>query len=209
MICRSSAVMKKHYDNEHKFEQVSSREVCYHWRRGNCTKTNCRYAHVGYQTNKESLSTNKSTTRVPACKNGPSCDWLKKGSCSYFHTKVGVQRPWVSKRQDQGAGQVESRGQGCRQEDRGLGGRQEGRGQGGRQEGRGHGGRQESRDQGGRQDQLHPTKNLIQPDRLKCRFDGRCERIPNCPFIHSLEDFPLLQRGRTQGARCNPTQRRS
>ena len=95
---------------------------------------------------------------------------------------------------------MQGRGQGGRQEDRDLGSHQEVRGEGGRKEGRG---------QEGRQDQQQPIRNLFQPNRLKCRFDGRCKGIPNCPFIHSLEDFPLLQRRRTQRDSTNPTQRRN
>ena len=168
-------------------EVVKSKEVCFHWRRGHCSKgDSCRFSHVGHQ--KDNIT--GTTKRTPACSNGSGCEWLKKGSCSFFHPRVGVQRPWVSK-------EGGSRAQGDRQESRSQGGRQEMRGQGGR----GQGGHQADRGQGGRQEdrsQEQPTRNLIQPDRLKCRFDGRCERIPNCPFIHSLEDFPLLQGRRTQ-----------
>ena len=190
-------------------EVVKSKEVCFHWRRGHCSKGDrCRFSHVGHQ-NKD---TTKTAKRTPACSNGSACQWLKTGSCSFFHPSIGVQRPWVSKdRESRAQGdRQEARGQGDRQETRGQGGRQEARGQGGRQEGRGQGGRQEGRSQGGRQENRgqggrqedrspqQPTRNLIQPDRLKCRFDGRCERIQNCPFLHSLEDFPLLQGRRTQ-----------
>ena len=176
MICRSSALVKKHYDNEHKFQQVSSREVCYHWRRGNCSRVNCRYAHVGHQANRESTSTRKSTTRVPACKNGITCDWLKKGSCSYFHARVGVQRPWISRGKDQGQGQGER-------------GRKEGQARQVNQARQGG--------QAGKDDVGH----------LPCKFDGRCERIPNCPYIHSLQDFPLLRR-RGQVTKQNRNQMR-
>ena len=41
----------------------------------------------------------------------------------------------------------------------------------------------------------------------QCQFDGRCERIPNCPYIHSLEDFPILK-GRTQPVRRIPNNQR-
>ena len=81
------------------------------------------------------------------------------------------------------------------EEARRPGGWQESRRPGGWQEARGHGGRQEARGQGGRQ-------QGYQSDREMCRFDGRCERIPNCPYIHSLEDFPPLIR-RKQVTRRN------
>ena len=101
MICSSSDFVKKQYNNEHKLQPDVSREVWYHWRRGNCTRVNCRFAHVGHQKNSESTSTRKSTTKIPGCKNGLTCDWLKKGNCSYFHANVGVQRPWVTKKKEQ------------------------------------------------------------------------------------------------------------
>ena len=126
-VFQSSNAVKKHEDKEHPMEVVKSKEVCFHWRRGHCSKGDrCRFSHVGHQ-NKD---TTKTTKRTPACSNGSACEWLKKGSCSFFHPRVGVQRPWVSK--DRG-----SRAQGDRQEGRSQGGRQEIRGQGGRQEGRG------------------------------------------------------------------------
>ena len=85
MIFKTSASMKKHYRNEHKFEQVSSREVCYHWRRGNCTRVNCRYAYFGHQDSNKSTITRTNNTRVPACRNESLCHWLQKGNYSYFH----------------------------------------------------------------------------------------------------------------------------
>ena len=98
-------------------------------------------------------------------------------------------------------GQQESRAPGGRQEGRAWGGhqgirasggRQVNRVSGGRQVNRVSGGRQESRAQGGRQE-TRLQQTMVQPDREQCRFYGRCERIPNCPFIHSMEDFPPLQ----------------
>ena len=74
--------LKKHQNKEHKMEQVKSRVVCKHWRRGHCLKgDSCGYSHVGQQNN-SSLNTSKTSTRVPACKNGPRCEWLSKGTCS-------------------------------------------------------------------------------------------------------------------------------
>ena len=46
-------------------------------------------------------------------------------------------------------------------------------------------------------------------NRDKCKFDGRCERILNCPFIHSLEDFPLLQGRNNPIVRNNTNLRRN
>ena len=54
----------------------------------------CNFAHVGHQQSRELRSTREKTTRVPACKHGSNCDWLRRGVCSYFHRGVGVQKPW-------------------------------------------------------------------------------------------------------------------
>ena len=180
---------------------VRSKEVCHHWRRGHCEKgERCLFSHVGHQNNPAAPK----KAKVPVCSNGSDCDWLRKGICSYFHPRIGVQKPWLNKKESQEpriqGGRQEATGQRGRQEARGQGGRQEARSQGGRQDTRGQGGRQESRSQGSRQEarsQVNiPRRNLIQPDRLDCKFDGRCERIPNCPWIHSMEDFPPLVGGR-------------
>ena len=200
---QSKKAVKNHEDNEHPMEVVKSKEVCFHWRRGHCFKgDSCRFSHVGHQ--KQDNIGNGNTKKTPACSNGSNCEWLMKGSCSFFHPRVGVQRPWVNKDRGSNAqgGRQEGRVQGGRQDGRVQGGRQEDRREGIRQESRAQRGRQEGRVQGGRQEGrregVHQsTRSLIQPDRLNCRFDGRCERIPNCPYIHSLEDFPLLQ-GRSQ-----------
>ena len=29
-----------------------------------------------------------------------------------------------------------------------------------------------------------------QEERIKCRFGAQCDKVPNCPFLHSMEDFP-------------------
>ena len=227
--------LKEHEANDHKMEHVKSRVVCKHWRKGNCLKgTSCNFSHVGRQN-----SNTNDSGRVLACRNGPKCDWLSRGNCSYFHPRVGVQKPWPQpRRQDadrstgaqgsqQGGARAQSGRQVGRQEDargrqgdrqeaaRDQGGRQEaarGR-QGGRQEAaRGQGGRQEAaRSQGGWQEAARGRSSLrtLQPDREQCNFDGRCERIPNCPFIHSLEDFPILQRRMNPVIRRNPAKQRN
>ena len=83
---------KEQYSNTEK-----SKEVCRHWRRGNCRcGESCGFSHVGHQLTEsvEHISTN--STRVPACKHDISCKWLARGICSYFHKNVGVQKPWIS-----------------------------------------------------------------------------------------------------------------
>ena len=161
MIFSSNNVMKKHQDDEHKMEPVRSREVCYHWRRGNCLKGNsCRFSHVGRQNHARPITKTTANTRVPLCKNGASCDWLAKGSCSYFHPRIGVQKPWNVK----------------------------GDGQGGRQDRTSRDRQQPSSNQTQR-----GRRPFSQDNRPDCKFDGRCDKIPNCPDIHSLQVFPVFQ----------------
>ena len=89
--------IKKHMDNHHKEIQEVSREVCYHYRRGNCFKGDrCNFSHVGFQENNKSSSTwGQVTARkwTPACTQGDGCSWLARGACRYFHKGVGVQKP--------------------------------------------------------------------------------------------------------------------
>ena len=206
----SSNAVRKHKDKDHPMLVVRSKEVCHHWRRGHCAKGDrCLYSHVGHQNQENSA---RRGPQVPACRNGSDCDWLKRGICSYYHPRVGVQKTWVNKKASNEGGQV-SRSQGSRQEvgirgprqeSRSQGHRQERRSQGPRQEGRSQGSRQGGRSQGPRQE----SRGLAQPDRLPCKFDGRCERIPNCPWIHSLEDFPPIQRRSNNVLRNISQQRR-
>ena len=180
MIFESSNAVDKHQGEEHEYEPVRSRIVCKHWRKGNCHKGDrCGYSHVGHQQNSNTRTTSRNTTKVPECLNGSSCEWLSKGNCSYFHPRIGVQKPWASRdrvtrtRQDS----INSQGGRTRQDSRTS-----------------HGARtrqvsRTSQEAGGR-GQPRPGS---QSDRATCRFDGRCERIPNCPYLHYKEDFPPLQ----------------
>ena len=175
--------LKKHKEDAHKMEQARSRTICRHWKKGSCTKGElCGFSHTGQQNKTLSSTTEKNHTNLKACRNGQSCEWLKKDKCNFFHAQTRGQ-----------GGRQESRAQGGRQKSWAQGGRQESQSQGRGQESQAQAGRQQSRAQGGRQ-------NIVQPDRDQCQFDGRCERIPNCPYIHSLEDFPLLT-GRKQPVR--------
>ena len=87
--------IKKHQEAEHKEDEFErSREVCKHWRQGNCFKGNrCMFSHVGHQQKQTVNSNSTSSTWTPACKRGESCEWMAKGSCRYFHKGVGVQKP--------------------------------------------------------------------------------------------------------------------
>ena len=181
MIFSSNNHMKKHYDNNHKFELVVSKVVCKHWRMGNCFKGNkCGFSHVGHQETNDYYNTRKTSTKVPSCKNGTSCVWLSQGSCSFFHPKVGVQKPWTTNDRRDGGRQEYGGRPGGRQGSRGPGSQQESRRPLGHQESRGSGRRQESR--GGWQESGGTSRGRHQghqADREMCCFDGRCERIPN------------------------------
>ena len=99
LICKSKADLIRHERLEHEeMEQEVSREVCPHYRRGNCYKgDNCNKSHVGYQHETASKSTSqRSSSWTPACNKGEGCSWLARGACKFFHRGVGVQRPDVN-----------------------------------------------------------------------------------------------------------------
>ena len=130
---------------------VKRREVCKHWKRGNCSwGSECNFSHVGRQekTSPEQKSTNNART---ACRNGPSCRFLARGKCSFDHHMHRVHNT----REPRNAGHNDREHQGARQ-DRNLG-------------------------QGRRQ----------KDDRAPCRFGRDCDRVLNCPYIHSPADFPM------------------
>ena len=78
-ICISKDDLKKHIADDH--YKDTSKEVCKHWKAGNCFKgARCNYAHVGYQ-DKE-VTSRASTT---PCRNGSSCAWLARGKCNFRH----------------------------------------------------------------------------------------------------------------------------
>ena len=93
--------IKKHQAEHHTSEVVEvSKEVCKHWRNGNCFKgESCLYSHAGYQKNGGTKSTSNPTPDnwTPACHHGDGCSWLSKGNCRYFHKGVGVQKPAAKK----------------------------------------------------------------------------------------------------------------
>ena len=82
---------EEHEDHEEEEVREKSREVCWHWRQGNCFRgDSCNFSHVGYQ---KSTSTKDPSTRAQTCKNGHSCQWKQQGHCRYFHHGIGVQKP--------------------------------------------------------------------------------------------------------------------
>ena len=92
---RSKEEIKKHISEVHVEQRVVSREVCYHWRRGKCTKGDkCGYSHVGHQDRPISTYTQeKSIRKAKHCQNGPVCQWKERGQCMFYHQGVGVQKP--------------------------------------------------------------------------------------------------------------------
>ena len=88
--------IKNHMQEDHEERRLreKSREVCWHWRQGNCFRGNsCNFSHVGHQKRVNSTRTNESSTQAGDCHNGPSCQWKQQGQCRYFHQGVGVQKP--------------------------------------------------------------------------------------------------------------------
>ena len=85
--------VKKHILEEHEEREAreKSREVCWHWRQGNCLKgDSCHFSHVGFQKDNSS-NIQKRSTRSKTCHNGPQCQWKERGECRFFHPGVGVQ----------------------------------------------------------------------------------------------------------------------
>ena len=175
----SAIDVKRHYDAEHKMEAVRSKEVCKHWRRGHCKKGDqCDYSHVGHQNSRESRNTSE-TTMVPACKHGSSCEWLKKGICSYFHRGVGVQRPWkIINRSEGGNGRFNQRSEG---------------------------GNERFNQRSERFNQHSEGGN----ERFNQHSEGGNERSHNCPCINSLEDFPIMRRERQRTQQNPQNKRRN
>ena len=143
-----------------------SKEVCRHWRRGNCNKgDSCGFSHVGHQLmNSPEHRFTKETSFVTACKHGPSCAWLAMGSCSYFHKNVGVQKPWNHKGKDKTTTQISH--------------------------------------------PLRKSGDIRQSGRSECKYGARCNKVPNCTFLHSLLDFPTLQMGNQQHRKVRNSNRR-
>ena len=184
-VFNSPVHVKSHYDSVHKWEDVQAREVCKWWRKGNCNNKKCKYAHVGHQNKNSSESQSTSRTRVPACRNGQNCDWMKKGRCSYFHINVGIQKPWstVDRRQENGVQAREPNSFPRKRDDA-------------RQHSKQHN-RQQHRQGGGKQPRLDGQHQHEQSRQLKqCKFGDRCDKGMNCGFLHLAKDFLPLQSGR-------------
>ena len=180
-MCDTAIDVKKHYDAQHRMEQARSKQVCKHWK-----GDQCNYAHVGHQNPRDSRTTRDNTMRVPACRHGSDCDWLKRGACSYFHRGVGVQKPWNNRDRDQG------------QEER-----QASRNQNNPR-------RQTERPSYRFDERSERSPNSHGRNERPPNSHGRNGRSHNCPCVDSLEDFPLLrgerqatQQKQNQGKRRN------
>ena len=94
MVEKTAKEIKNHMQSEHEHieQRETSREVCWHWRQGNCFRgDNCHFSHVGHQ---KSLNiTRDASTKAKTCKNGQNCRWKERGECQYFHHGIGVQKP--------------------------------------------------------------------------------------------------------------------
>ena len=109
---KTAQEIKQHQKNIHQQAVEVSKEVCKHWRNGNCFKGNqCMFSHVGYQRNKttESTKVTNTTSWTSPCKHGSSCSWLEKGMCQFFHRGVGVQKPAGRQQSQQSPKQQDSR----------------------------------------------------------------------------------------------------
>ena len=57
-VGKTKEEIRKHINEVHAKQRVRSREVCYHWRRGNCTRgDSCGFSHVGHQDRSTSTTT--------------------------------------------------------------------------------------------------------------------------------------------------------
>ena len=188
-MCDSALDVKRHYDTQHKMEPARHKEVCKHWRRGHCIKGDqCNFAHVGHQQSRESRITREKTTRVPACKHGSNCDWLKRGVCSYFHRGVGVQKPWEERQS--GRNQSNSWRQPERPDYRSE--------------------RRSERSNNSQGEGERSNNSRGGGERSNHGSEGASERSHNCPCVNSVEDFPTF-RGERQAfqQRHNQDRRRN
>ena len=163
-ICGNKGEIKKHMEtctknsHEGKDKRERNKEVCYHWRRGNCNRgSSCGFSHVGKQ------DTHRPQAQVAAntpCRNGPTCTFHSRGRCRFNHQPIR------------------------------------------RHQGEQYRNRDKSR-QGKRPQAI----------REECKFGGDCDRVPNCPFLHNLTDFPQYNKShgfrKTKGAKSNRNQYRS
>ena len=155
-----------------------SKIVCKHWRRGTCNRgDSCGFSHVGHQntTTPEGRIT-KLAGYTPACKHGSSCEWLAKGKCSFFHINVGVQQPKMWRQNEERDQHQKAPINTQRRPEFQLPKVWR---------------KNEERDQ-------HNKAPRNTHRRPECRHGADCRKFPDCPFLHSLEDFPNLLKANQQ-----------
>ena len=91
LVSNNAGATRKHMREEHMEINTRSREVCRHYRRGNCLKgDSCTFSHVGAQILfQHEINSTQTTTR--RCWNKEKCVWLQRGGCHFFHEGVRVQ----------------------------------------------------------------------------------------------------------------------
>ena len=94
-VGRSINDMKKHINEVHGRQQEKSKEVCRHYRNGNCLKgQSCKFSHVGFvRNNSQQTSSQVNIPKTTTCRHENNCSWLARGLCSFFHPGIGVQKP--------------------------------------------------------------------------------------------------------------------
>ena len=71
-------------------------------RDGTFNGDSCQFSHAGFVRNSsETSATSKSTPKLSTCRHGDSCSRLAKGTCSFYHWGVGVQKPRQQNKQSQ------------------------------------------------------------------------------------------------------------
>ena len=181
-------------------------EVCKHWKKGRCDwGIQCRFSHVGHQ--ESPGSEQKTTNNAPVeCRNGPSCKFLARGKCDFFHHMTTRH----NNREHQNSNHNGRNYQGTRDNQSTRQNTRDHRGarynnnehHNTRYNARGPQGASDNHreHQAGRLNQTRGQGRRQQDDRARCRFGRDCDRVPNCPFIHSMEDFPSYSK--SQGFRA-------
>ena len=127
-VCGQIFYRKNEFENHrnicaNEFHEVSRNKECYFYNKGNCLKgDSCKFKHKQRQ------------QRIPECKNGSDCRYLRRGVCSFFHRGMGVQKP----------------------------------------------------------KQNYPENTNSAKSGTWCKFTANCAKVPNCPYLHSNQDFPKL-----------------
>ena len=171
--------------------------ICKFWRRGDCRKGDqCNYAHpresISYNTQEGWTQENRQRRKdwVPPCRNGPQCHFLNIGRCKYYHKNSDTLYQ-------------QNRNQNRLQYQQNMPQYQHNRNE--YQQNRNQYYQNRNQYQQNR-NQNHQNRNQYQQNtnqnqhnmnqyqqRRWCNWNEDCNRVPNCPNMHSMEDFPSLQ----------------